>query len=368
MSRWTHAVWAVLVIPVAAAHLWLAFQGAGFTFGYDYLAYDAAARRLLSGAPLYDLSITSTGTFGLFYYPPTFILGVLPFTLLNPAVATWAWIGMLIAAFLVGAALLPVRSEVRWLVLLLAGISWPFVFGIRLGQVGPLLFLAFAAGWRARDRPGVVGASGAVGALIKVQPGLVLLWAFLARRWRAVAVGFATIAAGVVVSSLVAGPSAWIDFLTILRRVYDPLTSSQNLSPGATAYFLGAGLEVAGAVQLLSTVIVGLIVLVVSARGPAEVGYVTTVVASQLVSPFLWDHYALLLLIPVAWLLQRRHWWALAIPLSQAYVLVPIMPTQAYLVSFYAMLIAPALATLVERARPRAGLSGAAQVGTSQPP
>ena len=33
--------------------------------------------------------------------------------------------------------------------------------------------------------------------------------------------------------------------------------------------------------------------------------YLVAVVASQLLSPILWDHYAMLLLLPVAWLLDR---------------------------------------------------------------
>ena len=38
----------------------------------------------------------------------------------------------------------------------------------------------------------------------------------------------------------------------------------------------------------------------------AEASYLVAVVASQLLSPVLWDHYALLLLLPVAWLLAAR--------------------------------------------------------------
>ena len=40
------------------------------------------------------------------------------------------------------------------------------------------------------------------------------------------------------------------------------------------------------------------------------------VVATQLISPLLWDHYAVVLLVPTAWLLARGAWWALAIPLA----------------------------------------------------
>ena len=40
-----------------------------------------------------------------------------------------------------------------------------------------------------------------------------------------------------------------------------------------------------------------------------------TIVASQLLTPLLWDHYAVILLLPVAWLLERGRSWAVAFPL-----------------------------------------------------
>ena len=47
---------------------------------------------------------------------------------------------------------------------------------------------------------------------------------------------------------------------------------------------------------------------------PAVPSYLVAVVASQLLSPILWDHYALLLLLPVAWLIERGWTWAVADP------------------------------------------------------
>ena len=45
------------------------------------------------------------------------------------------------------------------------------------------------------------------------------------------------------------------------------------------------------------------------------VAIVVTAVASVMVSPIVWAHYAVILLLPVALLLQRRQWWAVALPL-----------------------------------------------------
>ncbi len=44
-------------------------------------------------------------------------------------------------------------------------ISWPVLYSIKLGQVGPILLLLFAIGWRWLDRPVALGLSMAAGAL-----------------------------------------------------------------------------------------------------------------------------------------------------------------------------------------------------------
>ena len=75
-------------------------------------------------------------------------------------------------------------------------------------------------------------------------------------------------------------------------------------------------------------------------RSGPVVGYLTAVTASQLLSPVLWDHYAMLLLLPTAWLLDRRQWWAVAIPLATSIVLTGLPPV-VYPVAFWVALVAP---------------------------
>jgi hypothetical protein len=71
-----------------------------------------------------------------------------------------------------------------------------------------------------------------------------------------------------------------------------------------------------------------------------DASYLVAVVASQLISPILWDHYAMLLLLPVAWLLERRQWWAVLIPLAtSAVVLLVSLPPALYPIAFWAALL-----------------------------
>ena len=313
---------------------------AGDTLGYDFLAYHAAASRVLAGQPAYDTSFEAAGGFGLFYYPPTFIPLVLVFGLLPAGAATWAWIALLLGAFAVGTAVLPVERRVRWVVVLLAGLSWPFLYAIKLGQVGPLLFLLMALGWRWIDRGPVLGVTGALGAAIKIQPGLILAWALLTRRWTAVATGAVVLVALAAVATLVAGVGAWTDFLALITRVSDPITTPHNFTPGAVAFQLGAPREVAVLVQYASMGAAVLAVVVTALRLGAVPSYLVAVIASQLLSPILWDHYALLLLLPVAWLLDRGHWWAVLFVLATPVFLVGSVPSWIYPLAFWGCLVA----------------------------
>ena len=332
-------------LPIVAALAFASGIGAtlavaGDTLGYDFLAYHAAAVRLLGGAPLFDMSFTQSGGSGLFYYPPTFAPLILPFGLLPASTATWAWIGGSLVAFLTGVAVMPVSRAVRWWIVVLAGLSFPFVYAVKLGQVGPLLFLTFAIGWRWFDDPIRLGASGAIGAAVKLQPGLILVWAVLTRRFRAVAVGSIVLIVLAVAATLLAGLGSWPDFVTLIQTVSDPIATDQNLTPGAVAFQLGVPTVTATIIQLASTVAVVVALAAAVRWSTAEASYLVAAVASQLVSPILWDHYALLLLLPVAYLLAAGRWWALAIPLVTAWPLVGLTPAVVYPVVFWLTLLA----------------------------
>jgi alpha-1,2-mannosyltransferase len=317
------------------------------TLGFDFLAYHQAAQRLLAGQPLYDMSYTQTGGFGLFYYPPTFAPLLLPFGVLSATTATWAWIALSVAAFLIGAFGMPTSMSVRWWTILLGGWSFPFVYAVKLGQVGPVLFCLMALGWRWLDRELHLGVVSALGTAIKLQPGIILVWAVLTRRYRAVIAGAVVLFAIAALATLLAGLGSWTDFLTLISAVSDPIRTEHNFTPGAVAFASGVPAEIASLLQLASTA-AALILLVVAARtGTDESSYMVAVVTSQLLSPILWDHYAMLLLLPVAFLLAAGRWWAVAIPLATAWPLVGVVPPVVYPLVFWVTLV---IVVLVGRA------------------
>src|SRR5574338_1638246 len=99
---------------------------------------------------------------------------------------------------------------------LLGGLSWPLVYAIKLGQVGPILFLTFAIGWRWMDRPWRLGIATALGTAIKIQPAFVFAWALLTRRYRAIVAGGIVLLLLAIAATLAAGPSSWVDQATLL--------------------------------------------------------------------------------------------------------------------------------------------------------
>jgi Glycosyltransferase family 87 len=330
------AVTALLVVVTAA--VWS--SSAAGTLGFDFLSYDLAVRRFFDGGVLYDQSFDYTGAFGLFYYPPPFVLFAAPLATLDPGLAAWIWTAFLVGAFALGVALLPVDLRTRWLVLLLGGISWPLVYAIKLGQVGPILLVTFAIGWRWMEKPWRFGAATALGTAIKIQPALLFGWALLTGRRRAVATGLAVLGVLALVATLIAGPSSWVDQATLLARVSRPIDTPHNMTPGRVAFELGAGQALAWAIQVTNWVLVAVVLLVATLRASAVASYLSVVIATQLVSPILWDHYALILLIPVAWLLSRGHRWAVVIPLLTSIVFVGDIPPILYPIAYWVTLIA----------------------------
>ena len=310
-----------LFVPVGSVALLVMMLGlvlasAGKTLGYDYTCYENAARHLVDGKPIYDNAFSiNVGTCpGTYTYPPAFAVALAPWLLFGGAAAGLFCVAMA-ACFLGGVAILPVRRDVRWLIVVIAAVDWPLLYAVKLGQVEPLLFLGFAAAWRWMDRPWVVGVVAALGGLVKVQPGLLAVWALATRRYRAVVWAVAVGVAAAGAATLFTGLGAWATYVDLLRGLGGTLSVAHNFAPGAAAHLAGAPDSVAQGLQLVSMVVAAAALLAAWRWASPTASLQVTIVASQLLSAPLRDHYAVLLLLPVAWLVNRGHKWAALIPL-----------------------------------------------------
>jgi hypothetical protein len=316
-SRLAEAFVPVGSVVLLVGMLGLVLASAGNTLGYDFHCYEGAAQALRDGRPIYDVAFSvNVGTCpGTYTYPPAFAAFLIPWLSLGGA-AAGLWCLAMAACFLGGVALLPVRRDVRWLIVIVAALDWPLLYAVKLGQVEPLLFLGFAAAWRWMDRATVVGAVTAIGALVKVQPALLAVWAIATGRFRAAALAAVAAVALAAAATLVTGVGAWGAYVQLLRDLGGNLTTPHNFAPGAVAYQAGAAQEVAAAIQVASAAVAVAALLVAWRYAGHELSLQVTIVASQLISSPLRDHYAVLLLLPTAWLVQRGRTWAVVFPLA----------------------------------------------------
>jgi alpha-1,2-mannosyltransferase len=304
-------------VALLVGMLALVLVSAGDTLGYDYHCYAGAAQVLRDGKPIYDIAFSvNVGTCpGTYTYPPAFAAFLVPWLSLGGA-AAGLWCLAMAASFLAGVALLPVRRDVRWLIVIVAALDWPLLYAVKLGQVEPLLFLGFAAAWRWMDRAAVVGAVTAIGALVKVQPALLGVWAVATGRFRAAAIAVAAALILAAATTLVTGLGAWRTYVELLRDLGGQLTTPHNFAPGAVAHIAGASDALATAIQLAAAAVAVAALLAAWRFASPELSLQVTIVASQLISSPLRDHYAVLLLLPTAWLIQRGRTWAVIIPLA----------------------------------------------------
>jgi alpha-1,2-mannosyltransferase len=183
------------------------------------------------------------------------------------------------------------------------------------GQTGLLLLWLVVLGWRAlrhgRDVAG--GAAIGIATAIKLYPGLIILQLALARRWRACAAAIATGAAFAAVTTALTGIDAWRRYLLYGAPELQHWVShwgnasitgfvARLFLPDATCIPIATNVPVADALLALGLVaVVGALAWTVLRR-PADVdrGLSLALTASVLVSAVAWQHYFVVLLLPLA--------------------------------------------------------------------
>lgn len=306
------AVLGLVVISVA----WTVFaQSTGY--GYDYRAYDAAARRIAAGDPLYlagTVDAYRNGRYGgLYLYPPQLAIALLPFTLLSQSDAASVWFALRVVLLVAGCAALPVSRRVRLAVFGFGSVSYPVLYDLNLGNVSVVIFVLCAVAWRWMERRAGAAANAL---LVVLRPPFVifgLLWLVQGRiRTLVWALGAGVVL--VVIALPVIGLSGYADYLGILRGLPDVSAGAYNLSLKST--LVETGFVPAASLAPLVGYVLGVVaILYVGRRRDVSTAFVVTALATVLLSPFMHSHYLVLLLLPAALLADRGQWWALGLPL-----------------------------------------------------
>ena len=329
----------VLVVVTTLVLLVRALQFALLTqkiqWGYDFSAYWSAAGNLLHGLSPYSAAQLA-GPYGpqqqyLYLYPPPVAAAVTPFAELfstDYRAAAWIWLGLGLI-MLIGSVLALWRSERlgerfsilagrrRWL-LVAGALAFPPVVGeLVLGNVHLLLLALLTVSWlgvRRGTAKGEWAAGAAIGVatVIKVFPGLLVLWFLLTRRWRAAAGAAVGAAIFAVITLPVTGSQPWLDFPRVLANLSAPTDVTDTLAPTVwLAPFVGFM-----AARVLVTVAALVLLWAVASRARARVvgghagggrvedgtlarSFAAAVVLSVLIAPAIYQHYLALLVLPL---------------------------------------------------------------------
>ena len=197
-------IWELVLAALGASFL-LVVAVNRWGIGGDEHAYWLAARRLIEGQPLYDPTVTITTPYAYLYAPPL-AQAMVPFALVLPA---WLFDAVWTIAMLVALWWLAGRDVIRSLAL----VAFPPV-AVEFWFRNVHLFLAVLLVLGLRQWPGWH----AVGAAIKISPGLAIVYDALRGRWRAAAIG-AGVGLGLLVVSVALSPEAWDQYLGFVRAI-----------------------------------------------------------------------------------------------------------------------------------------------------
>ncbi len=263
-------------------------------------------------------------------HPPTSVLLAVPIATLNFAAAFLAWNVISLAAL--AASLWIVQRQLSipfspWslspLVALLL-LCFPLWEQCRLGQLTLVLLFLVTATWAAErgGHPWLAGALLGGAAAIKLFPAFLLLYYALRGRWRVLAAGLVTISALTGLTAAVLGTDCYRDyFLNVLpgiqwfrvgwnndslwgfwSRLFDPAPEHARDRSLTEPVFYSPALAKSLSLISCSAVVA---VLAWAVRRDADgrkkdLTFALAVTAMLLVSPICWEHYLLLLLVPLA--------------------------------------------------------------------
>ena len=312
------------------------WMGRSPAWAYDFRAYWEAALRLVATGSPYTAE-TLAGPFRLappfrmgpdelYMYSPVLAMLFVPLTAMGEPAAVIVWLAVRVGALGLACALMPIARRQRLTLFGVALLSAPVLRDFELGNVSLLVTLLGVVMWRWLDRP-AAGIALAVSLIVRPTMALIGAWWLIRGIWRPVAWA-ATVGIVVVLASLIwLRPEVWLQYPTVLGHVRDVMGVPNNLDLGSAVLLLGGSPRLAE-LALYAGYAVAIGAVLLSLRRHRELSYVVTLMATLILSPLLWDHYLINLLVPAAFLAARGRAWGLALPLL-AWLPLPLLPLVA---------------------------------------
>ena len=278
----------------------------GLAVPFDFAIFLSAAEDVRAGeSPYVDPDDVSEGAPAPYVYPPLLAIVLIPATALPDEVRGSSPAGVIVSLLLLACVVgtLLVLDVRDWRCYAIALLYPATLENVEYGALGPVLALLVALAWRYRDR--ATAASAAIGSAIvlKLFVWPLVVWLAATRRWRA-AVAATAVALGLALGSWAAiGFSGLADYPELLRRLSD--FEAEN-SYSAFAILVAVGLPDTLARAVVVAVAVALLALAwrYGRDGHSDDGdrrSLTLALAAGIVlTPILWLHYLVLLVVPIA--------------------------------------------------------------------
>jgi alpha-1,2-mannosyltransferase len=339
----TVATWIVLgVVPVCLFGFYLAASFAHDSIAYDFRkAYLPAAHDVRDGvSPYPGLDDPDLLAETAYVYPPALAYVLTPLTAFSEDAGSVVAAALALALLLGTLLVLRIRDRRCYGALLL----WaPSLNAVHTASASVLVAFAAALVWRYRATVSPLGLSLGAAVAVKLVLWPLFVWTLATRRLRA------TVWAAVVGVGIALGSWALLGFEdlgsypSLLRRLAD-LEATSSYSIVGVAAELGLG-ETAGKVLAAC---VGLALLAgcaaLARRGDDARSFTCAIAAALAFTPVLWEHYLVLLVVPLAvmrprfsglWLLPIVIWLAprsdngeglqTVLPLAVAAILVTLL-------------------------------------------
>jgi hypothetical protein len=244
------------------------------------------AELIRHGEPAFDTPDAYLEDRANLIWPIAAVLPVVPMTVLGPDVADWVATFFTIATLFGALFVLGVRDWRVYGVTLL----WPSVIdAIQTGNASLPIALLIALMWRYRSCAWIAGATLGLAVAVKFFVWPLVVWLFAIGRGRAAAVAAAVSAASVALMIPFTDVGDYLRLISKLRRefehdVYTPFALLTDLGVPDTA-------------ARVMTVALGLAVLALAWRR-RSLGL--AIAAALCLSPIVWRHFFVLLLVPLA--------------------------------------------------------------------
>jgi hypothetical protein len=305
----------------------------------DFFQDWASARNFLEGLPVYSnhrvtipryLGKTDLNESDLFVdvnaHPPTSIFLLVPFGALSYRDALFCWNLLSLGMFAVSLTLvwqglrIPCSARSVFPAITVLLLCSPLLIHIHFGQITLLILLLLSAVWATdrADRAILAGALLGTAVTVKLFPAVLFLYFIMRKRWWTVASGLGAIALITLLTASVLGIHTYVKYATVVlpsmakyrglwfnlslpgywTKLFDPPREFSFVQPIMRCPFL-ASLSIYCTCALVLGALAWLIARA-RTRTELDLSFGAAITAMLLVSPITWDHYLLLLLIPLA--------------------------------------------------------------------